>query len=182
MPPTHWASWPSESAGGPWLRAYAAGLKPSFYRSIAAALSEMLEADVDDDWDHAARALAALGMPGVPALAKALSSPREPVRRAADTALAAVQAAVPPMAESATAEFESAVPALNRALAGDRTARQAAARTLALLPLPAGPETIDRLRRRDHDRRPGDPALRRAGPVPARTREAKPPGGGPPGD
>ena len=39
------------------------------------------------------------------------------------------------------------VRALNRALTGDRAARQAAARTLALLPLPADAETIDRLRR-----------------------------------
>ena len=60
----------------PVARAYAAGLKPSFYRSVAAALGDQLAADDDDVSDHAARALAALGLPGVPALAEALTSSR----------------------------------------------------------------------------------------------------------
>ena len=115
---------------------------------VVQALAGLLKSEGTGVEQHAARALAHWGFAGLPALADALSSERASLREAADVALDAFEPLDSQVPDPRYApHLAAAARALDRALAGDRRARQAAARTFALFPLPAGAETIDRLRR-----------------------------------
>jgi HEAT repeat protein len=121
-----------------------------FNERVIPALAEQLNSADPVASRHAARALAAVGLLALPVLAEALLSDRPPVRQAADGALDALQQALADGSESRDRfrpQLRSAATALNRALAGNRAAKQAAARAFALLPLPGSAETVDLLRK-----------------------------------
>ena len=121
-----------------------------FGKLVVPALAQELNSGEPVVSAHAARALAALGLLALPVLANALGSDQASVRHAADQALDALEQALPESREARrrfAPQLQSAVPALNRALAGDRAAQQAAARAYALLPIPGSAQTIDLMRK-----------------------------------